>query len=56
VARSRETALEFLHDFVVEEIMFLRACGGLCVVLGATTSKWDHSLKPSFDELSKAIV
>jgi hypothetical protein len=56
VARSRETALAFLHDLVVEEIMFLRACGGLCVVLGATTSKWDHSLEALFNEPSKALT
>jgi hypothetical protein len=50
-ARSRETALEFLRDLVVEEIMFLRACGGLRVMLGATTSKWDYPLELLFDEL-----
>ena len=32
---------------LVEEIMFVRACGGLCVMLGAATPpKWDHFLGP----------
>jgi hypothetical protein len=34
--------------------MFLRVCGGLCVMLGATTSKWDYSLELLFHELSMA--
>ena len=37
--------------------MFIRACGGLCEMLGAATPpKWDHSLEALFDELSKAFV
>lgn len=41
----------------VEEIMCVRACGGLCEMLGAATPpKWDHSLEALFDELSKAFV
>jgi hypothetical protein len=41
----------------IEKIMFVRAFGGLCVMLGeATQPKWDHSLEPLFDELSKALV
>jgi hypothetical protein len=41
----------------VEEIMFVRACGGLYVKCGAATPpKWDHSLEPLFDELFKTLV
>ena len=37
--------------------MFVRVCGGLCVMLGAATPpKWDHSLEPLFEEFSKAFV
>jgi hypothetical protein len=37
--------------------MLVRACGDLCVMRGAAaTPKWDHSLEPLFDELSKALV
>jgi hypothetical protein len=41
----------------IEEIMFVRACGSLCIMPGAATPPmWDHSFEPSFDELSKALV
>jgi hypothetical protein len=41
----------------VEELMFVRACGGLYIMRGAATPpKWDHSLEPLLDELSKAPV
>ena len=41
----------------VEEIMCVRACGGLCEMLGAATPpKWDHSLESLFDGLCKAFV
>jgi len=37
--------------------MFIRACGGLCEMLGAATPpKWDHSLETLFDDLSMAFV
>jgi hypothetical protein len=37
--------------------MFVRACGGLCVMLGATIPpKWNHSLEPLFDGLCKVFV
>jgi hypothetical protein len=57
VARSREATLEFLHSSLVEEIMFVRACGGLCLKLGAATPlKWNQSPEALFDELSKVLV
>jgi hypothetical protein len=54
--RERPRSSSFTASWV-EEIMFVRACGGLCVMRGAATSpKWDHSLEPLFDEPSRALV
>ena len=37
--------------------MCVRACGGLCEVLGAATPpKWDHFLESLFDRLCKDLV
>ncbi len=41
----------------VEEIMFVRACSGLCALLGeATPPKRVHPLEPLFNEISKALA
>jgi hypothetical protein len=56
--RGRERSrLSSSTTSLVEEIMLVGACGGLCLMLGAATPpKWNHSLGPLFDELSKALV
>ena len=47
-SRGREKpCLNSATTSLVEEIMFVRVCGGLCVMLGAATPpKWDHFLGP----------